>query len=198
MRSPVAKIVLCILALSVAVPESYARRLGGGRSTGRQGPVYRQPGAPAYQQRQASPASPPVPAAPPRQSPDIARQPGPVPGPTGSNTARPASGMPWGGMIGGALAGLGLGSMLSSHGSNHNNLPDNLGDGTIDPKVPGQTAGTSGANGTGTTASGSGQTAAPEAQQSRAGFGSLWMWALLALAAFVLFRRSRAASARRP
>ena len=198
MRLPVAKIVLCVLAVIVAVPESTARRLGSGRSIGRQGPVYRQPAAPAYQQRQATPASPPAPVAPPRQMPEIARQAGPMPAPARANTVRPAGGMPWGGMIGGALAGLGLGSMLSSHGGNTNNLPSNRGDGSIDPQAPGQTGASNGANGSGTTASGSGQAVAPEAQQSRAGFGSLLMWGLLALAGFVLFRRLRASSARRP
>jgi hypothetical protein len=200
MRRPLANIVICILALSVAIPESYARRLGGGRSVGRQTPAYRQRSAPTYQAppRQAAPVPPPA-YAPVRPVPDLARRSLPVQ----PNYARQGGSTPWGGMLGGALVGLGLGSLLSSHDRNVNNPGNgNAGtggtsgtnaDGSLDPNAPNQMSGT---NENGATASGNGQATQP-AEQPRSGFGSILLWGLLALVAFMLFRRARTRAARR-
>lgn len=203
MHRPFANLVVGLLALSLAVPESYARRLGGGRSVGRQAPVYRQRSAPAYQPRQPAPSAP---AYVPRQSPDLVQRPAPTPAPVGPNYARQGGSAPWGGMLGGALVGLGLGSLLSSHERNANQNAANAGNGNgngngnTDQTPAGQASGT-GVNGT--QAAGSGDTgqpgqAAPAANEAgRTGFGSILFWGLLALVAFLLFRRSRAKAARR-
>ena len=201
MRRPLANIVLCFLALTVAVPESYARRLGAGRTIGRQAPAYRQRSAPSYQAPPRQVAPPPAYVPPPRPIPDVARRPLPV----NPNYARQGGSSPWGGMLGGALVGLGLGSLLGSHERNANNQLDangnrvndgvnngSNGDGSIDPNAPNQM---SGADPNGTTAGGAGQAAQPAEQRS--GFGSILLWGLLALVAFMLFRRSRARAAAR-
>ncbi len=213
MRRPFANLVVCLLTLCIAIPESAARRLGGGGSVGRQAPMYRQRSTPAYQPRQ------PVPAAPayvPRQAPEPVRQSAPVPAPAPPNLARQGSGVPWGGMLGGALVGLGLGSLMSSHdrstnaagnGNGNGNADGNRNgngnvtgngnsngnlNGTADPATPRQQ---SGGGASGTDAVGAGQAGQPvpaTTETGRSGFGSILLWGLLALVAFMLFRRSRA------
>ncbi|MDB5774992.1 MAG: rane protein [Herbaspirillum sp.] len=84
---------VAVLALSAAMPDAQARRLGGGSSFGKQS---QQASRPAPAQNQAvSPAKPAAPAAAPPPS------------------TRPS---PWKGILGGALLGLGLGALLSSMG----------------------------------------------------------------------------------
>src|SRR5438067_2378117 len=90
-------LMFSLLAMAVADADA-ARRLGGGRSVGRQSEnVTRSaPYQPATPSQQVAPR----PAAPPAT-------PAPIP-------PRPAS--PWRNMLGGALLGLGLGAMLSHFG----------------------------------------------------------------------------------
>lgn len=90
-------VMLALGALSIAVSDAEAKRLGGGGSFGRQSQGYSRqtpaPSNPNYsQQRQAAPAS--TPQSLPQQ--------------------RPAS--PWRNILGGALLGLGLGALLSHFG----------------------------------------------------------------------------------
>ncbi len=90
-------LMLALSALSVAVSDAEAKRLGGGGSFGRQSQGYsRQMPAPSNQnysqQRQAAPSN--TPQSVPQQ--------------------RPAS--PWRNILGGALLGLGLGALLSHFG----------------------------------------------------------------------------------
>lgn len=88
-----------VLSLGLLVHDADARRMGGGRSFGRQ--------APAMMQRQTPPASPQYnsPSAQPRQQPAPAQQP-----PAQPQRSR------WGGMLGGLAAGLGLGYLFSHMG----------------------------------------------------------------------------------
>lgn len=88
-----------VLSLGLLVHDADARRMGGGRSFGRQ--------APAMMQRQAPPAAPQYnsPSAQPRQQPAPA-QPAPAQPPRSR----------WGGMLGGLAAGLGLGYLFSHMG----------------------------------------------------------------------------------
>lgn len=188
MRRALAKNMIFLIALSLVVPESYARRLGGGRSVGRQAPTSRQ-STTGSQSPPARPYAPMAPAAPPlRAQPDYARQSAPVQ----PMQPAPAQARPWGGMLGGALLGLGLGSLLSS-GDRNNNLPNqnNQGNREATGTTGGLTNGTDGA-GNPTVAN---STAAQ--QPASSGFGSLLLWGILALAAFFLVRRMRARAAQR-
>jgi hypothetical protein len=109
MKNQTLKLGVMLLALTVVVPESYAKRLGGGRSSGRQSQMSRQRMAP-----------PPT-VVRPRPSPPYAR---PGPGPRvapyatrpgyGGQQIPQQTGSRWGGMVGGALLGLGLGSLMSN------------------------------------------------------------------------------------
>ncbi len=189
MHRALAKNMIFLVALTLVVPESYARRLGSGRSVGRQAPVSRQSTA-GSQPLPARPYAPLPPAAPPvRAQPDYARQSAPA----GPLQQPPAQARPWGGMLGGALLGLGLGSLLSS-GERNNNLPNQ----NANNRGNGQTGG-SGSVTNGTDASGNPMAAdATTAQQPAAsGFGSVLLWGLLGLAAFFLMRRMRARAAQR-
>ena len=104
MEKLTAKLLMTLVACTLAVPESHAKRLGGGRSVGRQAQVARQRAAPP------PPVVRPRPV-PPVAQPRVVRPPyvGPVPAQV---QRRPAS--PLGGMFGGVLLGLGLGSVLGS------------------------------------------------------------------------------------
>jgi predicted lipid-binding transport protein (Tim44 family) len=103
------KRLICILSLAIllATPQAYAKRLGGGRSVGQQSSNVTQRQAPAQQQpavhpqgvHQAAPAFGQVPAKPAA--------------PVGA--AAPAK-KPWGAMLGGIAAGLGLAWLASSLG----------------------------------------------------------------------------------
>ena len=193
MQRALAKTMIFLLALTLVVPESYARRLGGGRSVGRQAPMSRQSTAGA-QAPAVRPYAPLPPAAPPMSNqPDYARQNAPA----RPMQPAPAQGRPWGGMVGGALLGLGLGSLLSS-GQHNNNVPN--------PNMNNQgNRDTTGSGGVvnGTDASGNpgiadATTAAPTTQApTGGGFGSVLLWGILGLAAFFLLRRMRARAAQR-
>lgn len=104
MQKLTAKLLLTLVACTLVVPESYAKRLGGGRSFGRQAQVARQRTAPP-------PVVRPRPALPPVAQPRVVRP--PYVGPAPAQVQR-RSGSPLGGMFGGALLGLGLGSVLGS------------------------------------------------------------------------------------
>ena len=190
MHRALAKNMIFLIALSLVVPESYARRLGGGRSAGRQAPISRQ-STTGSQPLPARPNAPLPPAAPPlRSQPDLAR-----PAPVRPMPPAPAQAAgPWGGMLGGALLGLGLGSLLSS-GDRNNNLPkestNNQGNRDANGTATGPTSGTD--------ASGNpkGASATIAQQPASSGFGSLLMWGILGLAAFFLVRRVRARAAQR-
>jgi hypothetical protein len=104
MQKVTAKLLLTLVACTLVVPESYAKRLGGGRSVGRQAQVARQRAAPpptVVRPRPAPPVAQPRPVRPPYVGPAPAQV-----------QRRPGS--PLGGMFGGALLGLGLGSVLGS------------------------------------------------------------------------------------
>ncbi|MFS0758215.1 hypothetical protein ABC383_26470 [Noviherbaspirillum sp. 1P10PC] len=108
MQKLTAKLLLTLVACALVVPESYAKRLGGGRSVGRQSQVARQRAAPPPPLVRPRPA-PPV--APPVAQPRVVRP--PYIGPAPAQVQR-RSGSSLGGMFSGALLGLGLGSVLGS------------------------------------------------------------------------------------
>jgi predicted lipid-binding transport protein (Tim44 family) len=90
-------LMIAVSALSVAVTEAQAKRLGGGGSFGKQSQsVSRQSLSPSQSQAAPAAAKPAAPA------------------PTPAPMAKPAS--PWKSMLGGALLGLGLGALLSHFG----------------------------------------------------------------------------------
>ncbi|MDB5796636.1 MAG: hypothetical protein JWP36_538 [Paucimonas sp.] len=95
-------------------------------------------------------------------------------------------------MLGGALLGLGLGSLMSQGDRNQANQNAQNQDG-VNQNGQGQASGTSA---DGTTVSGTGETQANASQQAAPApgnrFGSLLLWAALALGAFFLFKRARA------
>jgi hypothetical protein len=180
MNNSIAKILLVFMALTLAVPESYAKRLGSGRTAGRQSQMAREQSRPYVPPRApAAPVAPPAPARPPlqRPQPDMARQslPPAMPQPP----VRQAS--PWRGMLTGALVGLGLGSLMSHAGDRDVNR---------DVNNTNNAEGNSGTNGTGE--AGTDVNAAQQAEPPRQNrFGSPLLWGLLALAAFFLVRRAR-------
>jgi hypothetical protein len=179
MKHSIARILLLLTALSLAVPESYAKRMGGGRSVGRQAPITRQRAAPPLPPRQQSLPAQSNSVPPPRSQPDLARQSLPP--------ARPERSQ-WGSMLGGALVGLGLGSLLSSGNSNANPANQN-------PANPDAASQSSGASGDGSTvSSGAGETAvAPAAEQPQESrLGSVILLGGVALAVILLIRRLRA------
>ena len=96
--------------LALAVPESSAKRLGGGRSVGRQSQASRQRASPPPAVARARPA-PVRPGIAPQPRQNAARPPF-SPGARGWAQRRPGSGLS--GVLGGTLLGLGLGSILSS------------------------------------------------------------------------------------
>jgi hypothetical protein len=175
MKHSIARLMLLLTALSLAVPESYAKRMGGGRSVGRQAPITRQRAAPPLPPRQQSLPAQSNSVPPARQVPPLAR-------PERSQ---------WGSMLGGALVGLGLGSLLSSGNSNANPAnPANQ-----NPANPDAAAQSSGASGDGSTvSSGAGETAvAPAAEQPQESrFGSVLLLGGVSLAVIFLIRRLRA------
>jgi len=92
-------VFLIALMLSFSSVDSYAKRLGGSKSMGRQSTT--------VTQKQAAPAQPAAPAA------------NPAPATTPAPAAAPApvqKRFGWGGMLGGLAAGLGLGWLLSHFG----------------------------------------------------------------------------------
>ena len=193
MRNFIPKILIGVLAVTMAIPESYARRMGGGRSVGRQSQMTRQrPALPPAQRAQPIPVQPP--GTPPlRQQPDLARQNAPIaPLPPTTPISRPAA-SPWGGMLGGALVGMGLGSLLSSGQRNANPAPqDRPNQGAVDPATGNRTSGaaSNGTDGTGSGDSRPGATAQQkQPQESRFGF-LLWP-GLFALGTYLLIRRMR-------
>lgn len=103
------KLGLVLLTLTLAVPESYAKRLGSGRSSGRQSQTSRQRMTPPPAVQRPSPAPPYARPGPgPRVAPYAAR-----PGYGGQQIPQ-QTGSRWSGMLGGALLGLGLGSLMSN------------------------------------------------------------------------------------
>ena len=180
MHRALAKNVIFLIALSLVVPESYARRLGSGRSTGRQAPISRQ-STTGSQPLPARQYAPPPPAAPPLR---------PQPAPARPMQPAPAQAGPWGGMLGGALLGLGLGSLLSS-GDRNNNLPNQNTNNGGNRDASGTTNGMD--------ASGNPKAAGTTTAQQPAssGFGSLLLWGILGLAAFFLVRRLRTRATQR-
>jgi hypothetical protein len=181
MHTPLAKIFLLFLALTVAVPESSAKRTGGGRSVGRQSSAAarsRPALPPSSLPPRVSPA--PVQRTPPGTPPNAARQNLPPDAPERTIPRQASS--PWGGFLGGALLGLGLGSLL--------------GDRDRDTDAVNQAEGNSG---TGSAASGAGEEQAAQApgQAQERGFGGMWWLGILALAALYLVRRARRRGHRR-
>jgi hypothetical protein len=189
------KFVLPLLVLSVAVPESEAKRMGGGRSTGRQvqGVKKSAPAARSVQPRGPQQAPP---AANRQIRPDdrIAgtqtvpqtpqRAPSPPP-PTQTLPRQAAS--PWGGMLGGALIGLGLGSLISRDG-NASNQPDRQADGTGSGS---SASDSSGASGDYENAPAAAQAAPEAARQTASVFRTLLPVGLLALIIYFAVRRMR-------
>src|SRR4051812_21705558 len=89
MKKFLLSVVLMLGAMTIAVGDADARRLGSGSSIGRQSQNVSK--APAQAAKPATPAAPPA-ATPPKP------------------------GIPWGGIMGGALLGLGLGALFSHLG----------------------------------------------------------------------------------
>ncbi|HYD97283.1 MAG TPA: hypothetical protein VEC01_18305 [Noviherbaspirillum sp.] len=177
MPTLLAKLLLLLLALTIVIPESYAKRAGSGRSVGRQAGVVRQqrpatpPPAPPAMSR-AQPAPPPQRQQPVPPSSAARQDNAPL---TPERTLPQQARSPWGGILGGALIGLGLGSLLG---------------GDRDANAANQSEGSSGA-GTGNAASGTGDEQAQPAQAQRSGFGSFWLWGILAAVVIYLVRRAR-------
>lgn len=122
MQKTIVKFALPLLTLSVAIPESEAKRMGGGRSSGRQVQDVRkttppQAVRPARPQRsQQAQQTQTLPARPAPPDGRVVRpQAPPASAPTQTLPRQAAS--PWGGMLGGALLGLGLGSLMSRDGN---------------------------------------------------------------------------------
>lgn len=173
MHTLLAKILLLLAAFTVAVPESYAKRAGSGRSAGRQSQMTKQKTAPPPVSRTQPAPPPPSPAPMQRAQPDTARQ--PAPPLTPAQTLPRQASTPWGGMLGGALIGLGLGSLIGAGDRNPNTVE--------------QSEGGNGA--AGSSASGAGETQANAAQARENRVGPLLLFGILALAVFFLARRSR-------
>ncbi|HYC42731.1 MAG TPA: hypothetical protein VEB70_07065 [Noviherbaspirillum sp.] len=179
MHTPLARISLLVLALTVAVPESYAKRTGGGRSVGRQSSAVVQPrpaSPPSASRAQPAPAPAQAQRPQPATPPPAARQDLPPNAPERAIPRQASS--PWGGLLGGALLGLGLGSLLGDR---------DRGDDTVNRSEGGSDTGTS-ASGTG----GSEEIKAAGQEEQR-GYGSAWWLGILALAVFFLVRRVRRA-----
>lgn len=196
MPNTILKFLLPLLVLSVAVPESEAKRMGGGRSTGRQVQGVKKSAPPAARSVQPRGPQQSPPAANRQIRPDdrIAgpqtvpqtpqRAPSPPP-PTQTLPRQAAS--PWGGMLGGALLGLGLGSLMSRDG-NASNQPERQADGT---GGGGSASDSSGASGDYENAPAAAQ-AAPEAERQTAGvFRTYLPVGLLALIIYFAVRRMR-------
>ena len=163
MHTRFTKILLLLLAFTVAVPESFAKRAGSGRSAGRQSSSVVRP-RPEPPRAEPAPAQRPQPASPP----DAARQNPPphVPERTLPQHAR----SPWGGVLGGALLGLGLGSLLGDRDRDQEAVDRSVGD-----------------SGTGSSASGAGD---DEAVQEPV-FGSALGLGIFALVVIYLVQRAR-------
>lgn len=173
MHTFVVRILLVLAAVTLVIPESYAKRVGGGRSTGRQAQIT-QP-APSAASR-AQPAPPPAASTPVQRSqPEAARQ--SAPSAPAQELPRQAS-SPWGGMLGGALIGLGLGSLIS---------------GDRDPDTAAQSEGGNGTAGESASGSGDTQDNALQAVDQAQGnsLGSIVLLGILALVVFFLVRRAR-------
>lgn len=190
MSRNLAKLMVVLLTLSVAIPESQAKRMGGGRSSARQAPIARQRSTPPQPPRSTQAVPPPGPSAPPQSRPapvePIASRPAtpvtPQPLPPQRTLPQQAA-SPWGGMLGGALIGLGLGSLIS-RGNDGNSANQN------------ESSGTSGAGGENERAGGASAddgnqqgTLAPEAGSHP--LGSLLLLGLLAMGVFFVARRMR-------
>ena len=163
MQTRFAKILLLLLAFTVAVPESFAKRAGSGRSAGRQSSSVVGAGA-APPQAPAPPGHP----APPANPPDAAKQTPPPHAP--ERTLPQHARSPWGGVLGGALLGLGLGSLLGDRDDDQEMTNRSVGD-----------------SGTGSSASGTGD---DEAIREPV-LGSLVGLGIFALVAAYLVRRAR-------
>lgn len=180
MNTLTAKIVLALLAFTLAVPESSAKRVGSARSTGRQSQMARQnappavpPNAPAAP-AQATPAQPPL----QRAQPDVARQAAPPPVAPQAPPVRQAS--PLRGMLTGALVGLGLGSLMSHAGARDENNPNNMNNAE------------GGSATSGTNADASQASATQDVEQAQGSpYGSFLLLGILAFAVYFLMRRAR-------
>jgi hypothetical protein len=180
MKNFTVRLLLAFIAFAVAIPESEARRMGGGRSSGRQSSsIARQARPPTAPVQRSDPAMARTPIAPAqRPDPGLARGPAPAPlPPTAPQRAPARQGSAWGGMLGGALLGLGLGSLMS-HGNDRNAA-----------NTSGNATGSSGVEGD--NQAGAADTAAAREQPRSGGFGSWWLFGLLALAVVFLMRRAR-------
>ncbi|WP_192805234.1 hypothetical protein [Noviherbaspirillum aerium] len=205
MSKTIFKFLLPLLMLSVAIPESEAKRMGGGRSTGRQAQGIKKTAPPAgartvQPERMQRSQTPPPAAA--RQPDERIARPQPVPqapppasAPTPAQTLPRQAASPWGGMLGGALLGLGLGSLMSRDG--------NAADQANQANQANQQAGSSGSGESGSGASGTSgasgdyadapaRQAPQEAKPQTAGiFGTMLPLALLAFVIYFAVRRMR-------
>jgi hypothetical protein len=180
MNTLTAKIVLVLLALTLAAPQSYAKRVGSGRSTGRQSQMARQNARPVVPPSTPAAPSQAMPAQPPlqRAQPDVARQAAPPPVAPQTPPVRQAS--PLRGMLTGALVGLGLGSLMSHAGARDENNPNNVNNAEGGSATNGTDAGTSAAN------------AKQGVEQARGSpYGSILLLGILAFAVYFLLRRVR-------
>jgi hypothetical protein len=175
MQISIAKFILLFAAITLAVPESYAKRVGGGRSAGRQSQMMRQRAAPAppMQRQQATPAPVPKQAVPP-----VASQRAMPPPRAPAQPIRSQASSGFGGFFTGALIGMGLGSLISSNNQNQN--PANQSSGSS-----GDWDGASGNDGEQANAM------QQSPQQEGNPFGVLLLLGLVALAIRYLVRRNR-------
>jgi hypothetical protein len=111
MQKIITQTLLAVVMVALVVPESIAKRLGGGRSFGRSSQMSRQRAAPPAIARSRPAPTPVRPGIAPRPQQNAARPPF-TPGGAGWAQRRSGSGL--GGVLGGTLLGLGLGSVLSS------------------------------------------------------------------------------------
>ncbi|HYD63225.1 MAG TPA: hypothetical protein VEC35_22915 [Noviherbaspirillum sp.] len=167
MHTRLANILLLLLAFTVAIPESFAKRAGSGRSGGRQSSAVVRPKPAPPPQATPAPVQRPQPATPPT----AARQDQPPSAPERAIPQQARS--PWGGFLGGALLGLGLGSLLGDRDRDQDAVNQSVGE-----------------SGTGAAASGAGEDEAVGQNREGRG-GALWGLGILALVAIYLLRRAR-------
>lgn len=161
MNAIIAKILLPLMVLTLAVPETLAKRAGGGRSSGRQSQAVTQRSLP-----------PPVANTMPRSAPAQPAHP--------QQALPQQAGSPWGGMLGGALLGLGLGSMMSGDRPAEAGINQAEGD-----------SGTSGSGASGSGQESVASSVQPAEQVPQNSLGSVLLLAIFATIVFFAARRMR-------
>lgn len=204
MTGSIAKVMMLSVALTLAVPESYAKRAGSGRSVGRttppsamrqrSAPPQRAPSPPPQSARAPAGPAPVAPAAPvQRTQPDVARQSVPAtPVPPASRTLPGQASTPWGGMLGGALIGLGLGSLIGANRQpDPAQQPSTHSEGGNGSEAASGSGASSGASGDYLDPSQAGAAQVAPAEQPGNRLGSALLVGLAGLAIYFMMRRRR-------